>query len=133
MVVVATAVPRADWHSLALHTPSVRILGLAILLTATAFTLWARLALGAMWSAAPAVKQQHKLHTSGPYNITRHPIYTGMLGMLLGSTLLAGAASVAAQIVAIRKVLALHSVGFAGKPGTAVDPTCSIRSAVSAS
>jgi protein-S-isoprenylcysteine O-methyltransferase Ste14 len=34
--------------------------------------------------------QEHKLRTSGPYAITRHPIYTGLLGMLLGSLLLAG-------------------------------------------
>jgi protein-S-isoprenylcysteine O-methyltransferase Ste14 len=43
-----------------------------------------------MWSAAPAVKKDHQLRTSGPYAITRHPIYTGMLGMMLGSALLAG-------------------------------------------
>ena len=54
-------------------------------------TLWARLALGAMWTAAPTVKQEHQLRTSGPYAITRHPIYIGLLGMLLGSGLLAGA------------------------------------------
>jgi protein-S-isoprenylcysteine O-methyltransferase Ste14 len=34
--------------------------------------------------------QGHKLRVSGPYAITRHPIYTGFLGMLLGSLLLAG-------------------------------------------
>jgi protein-S-isoprenylcysteine O-methyltransferase Ste14 len=85
------AVPKADWESLAVHlTPWVRLLGLAILLAATAFTLWARLALGTMWSGAPAVKQEHQLRTSGPYGVTRHPIYTGMLGMMLGSLLLAG-------------------------------------------
>jgi protein-S-isoprenylcysteine O-methyltransferase Ste14 len=44
-----------------------------------------------MWTAAPTVKQEHQLRTSGPYAITRHPIYTGLLGMLLGSGLLAGA------------------------------------------
>jgi len=87
---VAIAVPRADWSSVALHPPWVRILGLVVLVTATAFALWARLALGAMWSAVPAVKQEHKLRTSGPYGVTRHPIYTGMLGMLLGTALLAG-------------------------------------------
>jgi protein-S-isoprenylcysteine O-methyltransferase Ste14 len=91
MVVVAAAVPRADWIPLEVHAPWVRLLGLAILLAATALTLWARLALGAMWSAAPTVKQEHALRTSGPYAITRHPIYTGLLGMLLGSGLLAGA------------------------------------------
>ena len=88
--VVAIAVPRADWPALAVHTPWIRILGLAILLAATALTLWARLALGTMWSAAPTVKQEHKLRTSGPYGIIRHPIYTGMLGMMLGSALLVG-------------------------------------------
>lgn len=87
---VSVAMPRGDWKDLTLHTAWVRILGLVILLAATAFTLWARLVLGAMWSAAPTVKEGHQLHTSGPYGITRHPIYTGLLGMILGSLLLSG-------------------------------------------
>jgi protein-S-isoprenylcysteine O-methyltransferase Ste14 len=87
---VSAAVPRADWAPLEVHAPWIRVLGLAVLLAATALTLWARLALGAMWSAAPTVKQEHQLRTSGPYAITRHPIYTGLLGMMLGSGLLAG-------------------------------------------
>ncbi len=90
VAVAWTAVPRADWDSLALHLPPwARLLGLAILLAATALTLWARFTLGTMWSAAPAVKQEHQLRTTGPYSVTRHPIYTGMLGMMLGSLLLA--------------------------------------------
>ena len=60
------AVPRADWRSVVVHTPWVRILGLVILLAATALTLWARLTLSTMWSAAPAVREQHQLRTSGP-------------------------------------------------------------------
>ena len=91
VVVVSAAVPRADWAPLEVHAPWIRLLGLPILLAATALSLWARLALGAMWTAAPTVKQEHQLRTSGPYAITRHPIYTGLLGMLLGSGLLAGA------------------------------------------
>jgi protein-S-isoprenylcysteine O-methyltransferase Ste14 len=90
VVAASAAVPRANWRSLTFYAPPVRILGLVILLAATALTIWARLALGAMWSAAPAVKQEHKLRTSGPYAVTRHPIYTGLLGMMLGSLLLAG-------------------------------------------
>jgi protein-S-isoprenylcysteine O-methyltransferase Ste14 len=90
-LVAAQAVPRADWRSLALHAPAVRIPGLALLLGGTAFAIWARLALGAMWSATPTVKEEHRLRTGGPYAITRHPIYTGMLSMLLGSALLVGA------------------------------------------
>lgn len=91
VVTVAVAVPRADWRSLTFYAPPVRILGLAILLAATALTVWARLALGGMWSAAPTVKQEHELRTGGPYAVTRHPIYTGLLGMFLGSLLVAGA------------------------------------------
>ena len=91
VLAVDFAVPRADLQSLAVHTPWARILGLAILLAAAAFTVWARLTLGVMWSASPTVKEEHKLRTGGPYAITRHPIYTGMLSMLLGTTLLAGA------------------------------------------
>ena len=30
------------------------------------------------------------LRTDGPYAVTRHPIYTGLLGMMLGSALLGG-------------------------------------------
>jgi protein-S-isoprenylcysteine O-methyltransferase Ste14 len=88
--VVLIAVPKADWRSLTFHAPAVRLGGVAILLAATAFTIWARLALGIMWSGAPAVKHGHELRTSGPYGITRHPIYTGILSMLLGSMLAAG-------------------------------------------
>jgi protein-S-isoprenylcysteine O-methyltransferase Ste14 len=90
VVGLSAAVPRADWLPLEIHAPGLRILGLAIVLAATVLTVWARLALGAMWSAAPTVKQEHKLRTGGPYAITRHPIYTGLLGMMLGSLLLAG-------------------------------------------
>lgn len=82
--------PGSDWHALAVGAPWVRILGLAILICSTAFTLWARVALGTMWSSSPTVKIQHQLRTDGPYGVTRHPIYTGLLGMLLGTVLLVG-------------------------------------------
>jgi protein-S-isoprenylcysteine O-methyltransferase Ste14 len=41
-----------------------------------------------MWSSVPAVKHEHELRTDGPYGLSRHPIYAGMLGMLLGTALL---------------------------------------------
>jgi len=43
-----------------------------------------------MWSVAPRVKGDRRLRTRGPYAVTRHPIYTGLLGMVLGATLLSG-------------------------------------------
>jgi protein-S-isoprenylcysteine O-methyltransferase Ste14 len=89
--VIHLAVPRTDWQSVTFYAPWARFLGLAVLLAATALTIWARFVLGLMWSAVPAVKEGHQLRTGGPYAITRHPIYTGLLGMLLGSLLVAGA------------------------------------------
>jgi protein-S-isoprenylcysteine O-methyltransferase Ste14 len=82
--------PKSEWSPLVVATPWVRVVGLTILVCSTAFTLWARVALGTMWSSSPVVKAQHQLRTDGPYGVTRHPIYTGLLGMLLGTVLLVG-------------------------------------------
>jgi protein-S-isoprenylcysteine O-methyltransferase Ste14 len=69
----------------------IEIPGLVLLVAATGFTIWARVGLGRMWSALPDTLQEgHELRTDGPYAVTRHPIYTGLLGMLLGSVLLNG-------------------------------------------
>ncbi len=77
-----------DWRSLTVSSPWTRASGAALLLSATAFTLWARAALGTMWSSFVVAKTGHALRTDGPYAITRHPIYTGLVGMLLGTTLI---------------------------------------------
>lgn len=65
-------------------------LGMGLLAVSTAFTLYARGVLGTMWSSEPNVRDGHRLRTSGPYRVTRNPIYTGLLGMLLGSGCMAG-------------------------------------------
>jgi protein-S-isoprenylcysteine O-methyltransferase Ste14 len=96
LIVVAAAcaglviVDRSHFDGLAAGALWVRILGLAVLVASTMFTLWARFSLGTMWSLAPQVKDDHRLRTHGPYAVTRHPIYTGVLGMILGATLLSG-------------------------------------------
>ncbi len=70
--------------------PWAQTLGIVVLILSTLFTLWARFTLGTMWSSLPEAKVGHELRTDGPYAITRHPIYTGILGMLIGSLLAAG-------------------------------------------
>lgn len=52
-----------------------------------AFTMFAVKALGKEWSLTARVVEGHKLATRGPYSFVRHPIYTGMLGMLLATGL----------------------------------------------
>ncbi len=43
--------------------------------------------LGKEWSVTARLVEGHKLATTGPYARVRHPIYTGMLGMLLATGL----------------------------------------------
>jgi hypothetical protein len=49
--------------------------------------LWSRLNLASEWRGAPEVRADHKLITSGPYQFTRHPIYSSLLLMQIGSAL----------------------------------------------
>jgi protein-S-isoprenylcysteine O-methyltransferase Ste14 len=93
LVVLHRVLPLRVWDRLLTGNLGLELLGLPILLGATAFTLWARAALGTMWSSAPLAREEHQLRTEGPYGITRRPIYTGILGMLLGTALLSGLGS----------------------------------------
>ena len=83
-------VGRSQFGGLVVGALWVRVLGLVVLVVSTVFTLWARFSLGTSWSVAPKVQGDHQLRTHGPYAVTRHPIYTGLLGMMLGATLLSG-------------------------------------------
>jgi protein-S-isoprenylcysteine O-methyltransferase Ste14 len=85
-----TLVPRSTWAAVSFRNDLLADVGLVILVGSTMFALWARWTLGKMWSSVPALREHHELHTDGPYRFTRHPIYTGILGMLLGSALVAG-------------------------------------------
>lgn len=67
------------------------VLGGAILTIAgILFSLWARAILGTNWSAAVTIKENHTLVRRGPYQIVRHPIYTGFLLGLLGTSFVYG-------------------------------------------
>ena len=67
---------RAEWHD---HYPD----GLS-------FAVWARVHLGKYWSSMPAIKMDHKLIRTGPYNLVRHPIYTGILFGIAGTAIIIG-------------------------------------------
>ena len=97
LIVVVTILffllPPYFWAYVTFAPPWLRILGAAVLIISTAFAIWARLILGTMWSFLDDIKVDHELRTKGPYSITRHPMYTGTLGMLLGSMFLSGLSS----------------------------------------
>ena len=54
----------------------------------------ARRQLAGNWGAAVELKKGHELITTGIYGYVRHPIYTGMLLMGLGTTVFINAAPV---------------------------------------
>lgn len=83
-------IPRSLWTFITYENKWLTIIGAIILVLSTIFTIWSRFILGKMWSSDAEIKEEHKLRIEGPYNITRHPIYTGISGMLLGSTLMNG-------------------------------------------
>jgi protein-S-isoprenylcysteine O-methyltransferase Ste14 len=104
---VVVLASRGYWSTMQIEAPWVRGLGLAVLVVSTIFAVWARFALGTAWSIEPEAGGDRRLHTSGPYGVTRHPIYTGLLGMILGSALLTGSGQV---IVLVPVALVLLSV-----------------------
>ena len=55
-----------------------------------AFCLWARATLGRNWSGTITLKEEHELIDRGPYRLVRHPIYTGMMAMILATALVSG-------------------------------------------
>ena len=75
-------------HSRLWKTPlALGVLTDCIVLAGAAFTVWARITLGRNWSAEVTFKQDHELIESGPYALVRHPIYTGLITMALGTAI----------------------------------------------
>lgn len=68
----------------------VGVAGAVLTVAGLGFTCWARKTLGRYWSRIVAVKQDHKLVTTGPYRWVRHPLYTGLLAGTLGAALAFG-------------------------------------------
>ncbi|HLH08627.1 MAG TPA: isoprenylcysteine carboxylmethyltransferase family protein [Terriglobales bacterium] len=61
--------------------------GVILTFAGALFAVWARLTLGTNWSARVTIKAGHELVRSGPYALVRHPIYTGLLLMVLGTAI----------------------------------------------
>ena len=84
---------------LPIHGLRQRYLPASAIVTATGLTLnamglalaiWARRCLGRYWSGEIAIKVEHRLIRSGPYRILRHPIYTALLSLNLGTAIVSG-------------------------------------------
>ena len=75
------------------YTPTIGIIADIVTLIGLIIMLWARTVLGGNWSTAAALKENHELIQSGPYRYVRHPIYSGLLLMVLGVAIYYGRAA----------------------------------------
>ena len=75
-----------DWYAQYIVAAVIIVLVLASLI----FVAAAVRTLGKQWSLQARILEHHELIRYGPYRIVRHPIYTGMFGMLLAASLAYG-------------------------------------------
>jgi len=77
-------------HRVIPHVEALAWTGAVLCIAGLAFCIWARFTLGRNWSGVVTLKGGHELITSGPYALVRHPIYTGMLAMIVATALVLG-------------------------------------------
>jgi protein-S-isoprenylcysteine O-methyltransferase Ste14 len=72
---------------LAVHSAILAAIGAVLFVGGIALAVWARLHLGRNWGMPMTQRAEPELVTSGPYRFVRHPIYSGLLIAMLGTTL----------------------------------------------
>ncbi|MGW2571080.1 methyltransferase family protein [Streptomyces sp. NPDC001537] len=116
---------RGFWRHLQFWQPELALLGALLAVASTALLLWARWVLGTMWAGVPMVRDHHELRTDGPYRLVRHPIYTGLLGLIAGSMLACSfGVWIAFMVVSIPWLLRrvrIEDALMAGRFGTSYD------------
>jgi protein-S-isoprenylcysteine O-methyltransferase Ste14 len=71
-------------------TPALDVACAAIVFAGLVTMLWARTVLGRNWSGSMVFRENHELIERGPYGYVRHPIYSGLFLMALGTATLSG-------------------------------------------
>ena len=69
---------------------ALRLLAAAICVGGLGVAFWARRTLAGNWSSNVTFKVGHELIRTGPYRWVRHPIYTAILLMALGTAMISG-------------------------------------------
>jgi protein-S-isoprenylcysteine O-methyltransferase Ste14 len=87
------------------HGRECSTLGVAVFTFGIFMTVWSRISLASNWSASVAIKENHVLIEKGPYKSLRHPMYTGLTSMVIGSAIVKGSVD---SIVAAVGFLFLH-------------------------
>jgi protein-S-isoprenylcysteine O-methyltransferase Ste14 len=69
------------------NNPWLQGIGLAVFLLGLALAVWARVYIGRNWGMPMSQKVDPELVTSGPYRSVRHPIYSGIILAMIGTTI----------------------------------------------
>jgi protein-S-isoprenylcysteine O-methyltransferase Ste14 len=77
-------------HRVIPHVEALAWTGAILCVAGLAFCIWARVTLGSNWSGTITLKEKHQLIVRGPYRLVRHPIYTGLLTMLVATVIVLG-------------------------------------------
>jgi protein-S-isoprenylcysteine O-methyltransferase Ste14 len=67
--------------------PWLQGIGLALFFLGLALAIWARVYLGRNWGMPMSQKVDPELVTTGPYHSIRHPIYSGIVLAMIGTTI----------------------------------------------
>jgi protein-S-isoprenylcysteine O-methyltransferase Ste14 len=72
------------------HTDALLVAAAILCICGVGFCFWARAILGRNWSGSVTLKENHELIVRGPYRLVRHPIYTGLLSMVIATAIQQG-------------------------------------------
>lgn len=65
-------------------------IGVLAVFAGIGFAVWARVVIGSQWGMPMTVRERPRLVTAGPYQLVRHPIYTGVILGMVGSAMVSG-------------------------------------------
>jgi protein-S-isoprenylcysteine O-methyltransferase Ste14 len=68
-------------------SPWLQGIGLGVFVLGLALAIWARVYLGRNWGMPMSQKVDPELVTTGPYSSVRHPIYSGIILAMIGTTI----------------------------------------------
>ena len=69
------------------QTDAILIVAAILGIAGLGLCLWARSVLGRNWSGTVTLKENHELIVRGPYRLVRHPIYTGLMAMIIATAM----------------------------------------------